>query len=225
MGRWSLNFNLFLVVIICLGVRSSMGFVVSVTGTTVNQVKITQNAQADDYSDRSSFASPSNPEHNPSPHPKRDLHSNSELSSSSNRPSSDTFRPNDETVARPRFILPRGLSSHPLHSRRQTGFLKQEERLGFLDHDSNPFTTLQAHPLTRPIEKHDLLIPVGQQQVPSIDKTLDPLSLQQDTLLPPGFLHRVLANDFNHFVSRRTSNIPIQDRRPTLQIFIIRDLV
>lgn len=201
----------FVLLYVLLNAGNSMGFWLTLPSTSVNNAEISRNAAADDYSDAPTFASDSNPSSR-----KRDLGDIS--STSSTQPFHIAKRqtrtpPNSLPMNRPAVILPRS-SLHRLR-KRQGSLLKQEETIGLL-----PMLPATDEMVTS-VEKHEIpMHDCGQNH-----------RLSQSTVQFDGpredhqkLINRISADRLGHVTTRRSSNIPVQDRRPALQIFIVRNI-
>ncbi|KAG0147680.1 hypothetical protein CROQUDRAFT_655891 [Cronartium quercuum f. sp. fusiforme G11] len=223
MGRFIFTYLVVLCVLLEAGF--STGFLFTVPNASVNHQEIARHAQVNGYSHAATFAHP----------PKRLVRKSKLIRRAPARSLSQSDLTPDHTrstleeydVNKRRIILPR--SQVARFAKRQKSLLKQEEAIG-LSAIPHPLIPPVAKTTTgaRPIEKHDLVIKDyndGHQPSKS-PSSLETLRVQNRKPHHGGavFLNRILLKKSSHVTTRRSSNIPVQDRRPAVQIFIVRQV-
>ncbi|KAH9816482.1 hypothetical protein DFH28DRAFT_205881 [Melampsora americana] len=223
MARYQLH-SFFILGLIVANAGISMGFIITIANTLVDNSEISRkspaNAKTPDFSHFDKTPQPTTP--------KGLARRTTKSTHPAGHTTGHTSKNSDGQTAE-RTILPRSLSH--LLDKRGRGLFKQEESVGFSTHIQ------QTETLSAPKFVKVATLSAEHHNVDLVDCSrnshkIQPLStimsshpkLEKPDVDSPTLLSRVLENQMIHFSTRKSSNIQVQDRKPNLQVYIIRDV-
>lgn len=227
MGRSQL-YSLFVLGLIVVHAGISMGFIITIANTLADNSEISKNSPAVEHDETLNLSHLDEP--NQSTTPKRLARRSPKSSTHPVGHTTGYTSKNSDGQTAERIILPRSLSH--LMDKRRRGLLKQEEAVGFST-QIRPTKTVSAPKsveAANPGAKHNNvdLVDCSKKshriQSHALNFVSSRIKMEHPDVNTPTFLSRVLANQFIQFTTHKSSNIQVQDRKPNLQVYIIRDI-